>query len=89
MRSPRHSRITIAAAFSFLVAVPVGPEAAAGDAVLLGASSDDHLWFVVEHTQPDRRTVLRHHAEEMDGPYYSKGWPLSGAPAAMAACSAW
>ena len=85
MRSPRHSRITIAAAVSCLAAVPVCPEAAAGDAVLLGASSDDHLWFVVEHTQPDRRTVLRHHAGEMDGPYYSKGWPLSGAPAAMAA----
>ena len=69
MRSPRHSQITIAAAVSFLAALPVGLEAAAADAVLLGASSDDHLWFVVEHTQPDRRTVLRHHAGEMDGQY--------------------
>lgn len=54
--------------------------------MVVGASSDEHLWFVVEQPGPRQdRLVLRHHARAMDGPYYGAGMPLTQMPAAMAA----
>ena len=60
--------------------------AATGGDVLPGASSDEHLWFVVQEPgTPARRIVLRQHAAMMDGPFYGGGLPLARTPAAMAA----
>ena len=57
--------------------------ASAGD--LVGASSDDHLWFVAPSSGANDALMLYHHALEMDGPHYSRGRPLRERPEAMAA----
>ncbi|MEE8155218.1 MAG: hypothetical protein V3T53_09735, partial [Phycisphaerales bacterium] len=57
--------------------------ASAGD--LVGASSDDHLWFVAPSSGANDALMLYHHALEMDGPHYSRGRPLHELPEAMAA----
>ena len=51
---------------------------------LVGASSDDHLWFVGPSASGDDTFVLYHHALAMDGPHY-RGQPLTERPAAVAA----
>jgi uncharacterized RDD family membrane protein YckC len=71
----------MAAAISGLLAAAA---CAAGEP-MMAASSDNHLWFVVQLAQPGRPIVLRHHALEMEGPYHSKGLPLARFPVAMAA----
>lgn len=63
-------------------AILVG-SASAGD--LVGASSDDHLWFVAPSSGANDALMLYHHALEMDGPHYSRGRPLQELPEAMAA----
>ncbi len=52
---------------------------------LVGASSDDHLWFVAPSSGANDALMLYHHAREMDGPHYSRGRPLQELPEAMAA----
>ncbi len=73
----------VAAAVAMAVVAGSGPVAAGGP--LPAASSDEHIWFVVESSPPQPRIELRHHATEMDGPFYSRGVPLSRTPEAMAA----
>ena len=43
---------------------------------LVGASSDDHLWFVAPSSGANDALMLYHHAIEMDGAHYSRGQPL-------------
>ncbi len=71
-------------AVAVLSTVIAGSPAAAAEA-LPAASSDEHLWFVVETERPEPRIELRHHTPQMDGPFYSQGLPLSRMPQAMAA----
>jgi uncharacterized RDD family membrane protein YckC len=52
---------------------------------LLGASSDEHLWFVAEAGDGDGAVVLFHHARAMDGPYVEPLMTLPRRPEAMAA----
>ncbi len=56
----------------------------AGAQALVGASSDDHLWFVGSSTSGDDTFVLYHHALAMDGPHF-RGRPLHERPEAVAA----
>ena len=52
---------------------------------LVGASSDDHLWFVAPSSGANDALMLYHHAIEMDGAHYSRGQPLQERPEVMAA----
>ncbi len=84
MRIRRHGRLVVAVGLYFGLATQGLAGAAEGNA-LLGASSDAHLWFVERGAGPDGQVLLRHHAMEMDGPYYTKGLPLAQTPSALAA----
>ncbi len=56
------------------------------DARLPGASSDDHLWVVVDRDDPTgERITLQHDAREADGSHLSGALPLSRVPEAIAA----
>ncbi len=68
----------LALGWSVIAANPVCGQA------LLGASSDDHLWFVGPSTSGDDTFVLYHHALAMGGPHY-RGQPLNERPQAVAA----
>ena len=52
--------------------------------LLVGASSDDHLWFVGPPSSVSNSMVLYHHAPDMEGPYY-RSQPLRERPEAVAA----
>ncbi|MHC4429501.1 MAG: hypothetical protein ACYS0D_12995, partial [Planctomycetota bacterium] len=71
------------------VLVAIGTPASAAES-LIGASSDDHLWFVLSPARPPGPIVVRHHARESGGPYYSRGLELGRAPNAVPeALAAW
>jgi uncharacterized RDD family membrane protein YckC len=53
--------------------------------LLLGASSEAHLWFVVESGGDDGALRLCHHAQAMDGPYAQALMTLPRRPEAIAA----
>jgi uncharacterized RDD family membrane protein YckC len=62
----------------------------AGTDPLPAASSDDHVWFVVQTPKPAERVELRHWAPGERGPYYTSGLTLSvGEPDDVEAMAAW
>ena len=76
-------RSALAAVGATLLLLEVG-SAMASNGRLLGASSDEHIWFVVEHDQPPR-IELCHHALAMDGPEYRSLLRLAKRPQRLAA----
>ncbi|MHC5023171.1 MAG: RDD family protein [Planctomycetota bacterium] len=52
---------------------------------LVGASSDEHLWFVIERDEPRPRVELGHHTRSIGEAFYRPQMVLSSAPVALAA----
>jgi uncharacterized RDD family membrane protein YckC len=76
-----------AVCFAILFLLATGDAAGADDDRLPGASSDEHLWFVVNGVDEEghRAIELQHHALAMDGPYATTLKTLPRLPIAMAA----
>ena len=68
----------LALGWAVITASPVCAQA------LVGASSDEHLWFIGPSTSGDDTSVLYHHALTMEGPHY-RGRPQNEMPEAVAA----
>jgi uncharacterized RDD family membrane protein YckC len=77
---PRSAMAAVGATLVLLVA----RTAVAANGGLLGASSDEHIWLVVEHDQPPR-IELCHHALAMEGPEYRPLLRLAQRPQRLAA----
>ncbi len=82
MSPPR--RLSAVLQLLLLPAALVTPAVASGP-MLISASSDEHLWFIVPHADSGPPWVLRHHAAAAGAAFFTGGLTLAEAPQRLAA----